>query len=387
MSASKIDSIASCPLRGFLEFVLRLPAPQNPYSAQGKALHYIFKRFLTRHPSTGRYPYLTVNALLGAWKGFYWRAVAGHHGFGGLHEPPETIAWQSDSQAGILFAQGVVILKKFFTLFDPVRHDGSIHIPERRFAFSWNGFTFVGVIDRLDLTPEGAVIVDYKRDWFSEERLASGVQLTLYQLAYDTVLRHTIGGGIPLAAMGLFNYNRLRFLDDDRLFDDAETCWQQAPLRSADDVGMLFASVSEIGEYLRGVLTGQPLALPSLKLFDVADVGRGDTTPRLPRSWHCKYCSYFPQCRLWEKDPTHPTSRELFWAKRRGICDERYLPLAPPSFWQKPFGVHRALASVLYECERNKPFVEQLSLSLEPVKRVPHARRRKPPVHEIPSSI
>lgn len=288
-SASKIGSLTACPLRGVFEFVLEEPGPLHPYTALGQVLHYVFYLFFRPHPQTKRYPYLTREALLGFWKGIWWGAVNQQYGFGGRRTPANQVAWEYEGQAGSLFGAGYKALDMFFDHFDPVRHDGRLHLVERRFKLRWHHVTLSGIVDRIDVEDDGAVLNDYKSKRYPDHLLETGVQMTLYQLAYEHCFRKTLPGQPPLKAIRIYDYRNGTF--------------QEAPLRPAHEFGMLLQYLTESSAYLRGVFTGQSPSFEQLltfKIYDPADIFHGDVSPKLPRGEHCTYCSYYRQCRQWE---------------------------------------------------------------------------------------
>lgn len=300
-----------CRLNIFFEHVLKLPGPSNPYRALGKALHYQFKRFFTPHVTTRRYPYRELEAFLGVWKHFWWSAVAGKHGFGSLREPPETIDWNNDRDLpGAMFGWGHEMIKQFHQTFvDERERPGVGYWNERRFRFPWHGFTLSGVVDRLDLEPEGAVVIDYKLKDLPRPILNTGIQLTIYQLAYEKVFRPKLAGHPPLKALRIYNYNR--------------GCWQTAQLRKPEEFGKLFLALTALGTYFQSILTGLPphrSTLAHLESRELDDIAKGDVSPLLPRGEHCTYCRHLEACQLWEQGK-RPLAREAFREKFAGQID------------------------------------------------------------------
>lgn len=281
-------------------------------TALGQALHYVFYLFFRPHPRTGRFPYLKLAALEGTWKGLWWGAVdtdkgPARHGFSGRHTPPQPVDWQFDGQAGVVFASGIKILRTFFENFDSVRHDGRRRWIERRFQMRWHGLTLSGIFDRLDIEDDSAVIVDYKSKHYPDYLLETGIQMTMYQLAYESLIRGSLPGQPPLKAI--------------RIYDYRSGTYQDAPLRSAYEFGKLLRYLTETSMYLRGVYTGRlptPEQMLEFDLYDPLDMIRGDTTPNHHiRGEHCNYCPFLKQCRQWER-------RELPTARLR-LHQERHL--------------------------------------------------------------
>lgn len=378
MHASKLTAAIACPMRGFYEFILEKPAGTNPIAVFGQALHYLFKRFFTHHPSTKRFPYDDPKKLRGQWFIYWWSAVAASgaspaalqrwtdffrtceaagrkfhppqpHGFGSFSENPASVAWESDEQPDKLYLRGVGILTKFFNEFNSVRNDGTKRIVERRFSFSWHGLTLSGIIDRLDIEVDGVVLLDYKLDHYAPHLLETGIQLTIYQLAYEAYFRKKLPGRPPLKAIRIYSYQSGKM--------------QEAPLRTPKEFGMLLAMLLEASSYYQQVLTGElpaPARHVIFRLFDPGDAARGDITPRLPRGDHCRYCLYFRECRAWENGEA-PNARTLFQQKfaiQRALDTPRELPL--------PFdgvpAIERGSAS--YQAMLAERTIEQLDFKL-----------------------
>ncbi len=343
-SATKLSAAMACPLRGFYSHILRVPKPQNPLAALGQALHYMFQRFFTPHKTTGNYPYQEVEKFLGVWKGFWWRAIQGHHGFSSMSSDPMEVTWKDTDQQGKMFGSGWNILKNFFERFHEMRMDGTPRFNERRFTFKWHGMTLTGVIDRLDLTADGAVILDYKGAPHSRHDLETGLQLTIYQLAYQYYLRTKIGDNQPLSELQIYSY----WQDD----------YQDAPLRADNDFGMLLYYMLEASEYFRAILTGQEVhreIITQFRFFSEDDILTGDITPRLPRGSHCRFCQFFDECRQWELKQ-HPTPQALF-AKHRNIKLDRIMPTQQPiPFAQQPI---TQTGGDFVAKIRNSPFYKQ----------------------------
>lgn len=340
-SASKINAF-HCPLRGFHETVLAPPVPQTSISVFGASVHYSFERFYRRHPRTRRFPFEERKAFLGQWFLFWWSAVEASgaslaalqmyeewiakvneerqtrgrkpfrrpkpHGFEGWSSAPELVEWENDEQPAAMFRWGRTILGHFHDDFVATRSDGTQRYVEQRFNFRWHGYTMTGRVDRIDVGSDGGVITDYKLSLYTLPVLETGVQFTLYQLAWDEYFRRRHPDWPPLRAIRLYNYHKRRF--------------QTASLRSDIDVGLLLAFVTERSEYLRAVLTGTPVDRSRVSIFrwfSPDDIERGDISPLLPRGDHCQYCRHFEPCRAKELGETQRTSRELFSEKYQAL--------------------------------------------------------------------
>ena len=299
-SPTKLESALGCPLRCFFEQVLKIEAPLNASAALGQAMHHMFEVFYKPHKSTGRYPYQTLDKFLGAWKGFYWMAVKGKHGFSNTHSPATEVKWEDKDHQGKMFAYGIKILTMFFNSNAELRLDGTKRFTERRFQTKLNGITLSGIIDRIDLTKEGAIVLDYKPWNYPKYKIESDIQMTTYQLAYESVLKASIGDNLPLHALQIYSYWKDGF--------------ENIPIRTSEDFGLLFRYLIEASEYYKNILTSNPVRreiVSEFRFFPEMDIINGDISPNLPRGQHCSYCLHVDKCRQWELGE-HETARKLF---------------------------------------------------------------------------
>jgi RecB family exonuclease len=311
-SYSKLSAAIACPFRCFYESIIREPAPQYPQAAFGKAVHYIFKKFFTRHPSTKRFPFEKPDVLQRAWKGFWWSAVAGKHGFDGWGTKAEEISWLYPEQPAGLFVQGYRVMDLLHRNFGELRHDGQPRWVERRFKFTRHGLTLVGIIDRVDFEKEGVIITENKKG-LSRSEMEKGLQFTIYQLAWEICSAKWLGECIPLKGFSVYRYTAGKT--------------EPAPLRSPEEMSKLFLTLHEASAYFHGVLNGyppHPELVPEFRLFNQNDIERGDVSPILPRSHHCNFCRHYQQCLAWETNSL-PIAREVFRAK----CNHQLSRLQP----------------------------------------------------------
>lgn len=314
-SATGAATAHSCPARYFWESIVPEPHAENPLAAWGISMHYLFQRFMTPHPRTGRYPYDKLETFLKVWKGLWWGAVAGRNPFNSLVNfdsksnrrrkrplQPVEVFWQHPGQPGSLFKQGTEFLTDFYRRHVRRRSDGTHRLLEQRFNINrWFGLNVIGIIDRVDVQPQGAWIIDYKNGRLDETEIVSGPQLTTYQLAFAHLrARGKIPGNAQLRGMFIYNYRRGEF--------------QPAPLRSPEEIGLWYLQLRQLNLYWEGVLYNRryPGRLhDSLSSAHIRDIELGDARPRLPRGPHCKYCRVFRQCREWELGK-RPPARQAF---------------------------------------------------------------------------
>jgi len=181
-----VDDYRTCPLKYRYSHVLRIPIMRHHLVVYGGALHKAIEAFFT-----GRLQDRPMEeaGLLQAFEQ-HWSA----EGF--LTREHEELR----------LVQGREALRRFYA-----RQQANPETPaliEEKFLFHLDDLVVVGRWDRVDRTPEGAVIIDYKssevRDQSTADRKTrESLQLLLYALAW-----HTIHGELPARV-------ELRFLESD----------------------------------------------------------------------------------------------------------------------------------------------------------------------------
>jgi DNA helicase-2/ATP-dependent DNA helicase PcrA len=185
LSYSQLDDYLACPLKYRLRHVVRIPTPQHHALVLGNALHQAVAAF---HAAGIRGRTLTEEQVL--------EVFATH--------------WSSDgflsrSHEDARFASGQNSLRRF--LADEAREDASVPVAvERQFAVRFGQDTVRGRYDRVDETPDGTVITDYKSSDVRDPKQATqkardSLQLQLYALAHEVET-----GELPAAV-------QLRFLE------------------------------------------------------------------------------------------------------------------------------------------------------------------------------
>ena len=312
-SYSKLGCALGCPLHCFFGYMLKIPSKQNPWAVYGQAIHYIFQQFFTPHKSTKRYPYQTVEKLQGAWAHFWITAAKGEHKFSSREKGKEEVNWSYPAQKEVMIGMGKKVMRVFFEKYHELRFDDIPRFNERRFTVPIGRLTLSGIIDRIDINPNGATVLDYKAGSYPDYLSASGIQLTFYQIAYDQYFKHTIGNYIPLKGVEIYSYNQGRI--------------QEAPLRTNHEINMLLDYLLEASEYFRYMLNDTEVdrdIIGSFKYFNEEDIKKQDISPILPRDSQCQYCPYIKACRKWELN-SHPPAREL-WLKKRDEDRENIYP-------------------------------------------------------------
>ena len=168
LSHRQIDDYQTCPLKYRYIHVLRAPIRQHHAVVYGSAIHQAIRLFnLNRHG--GR---TTSLAELQTIFRDHWRA----EGF--LTRQHEELRLQ----------EGLEVLRRFHS-YETAEAAVPTYV-ERRFAVSEGDVRLVGIFDRIDITDDQGVIIDYKTSAVhtieeAEKRTADSLQLALYALAYD----------------------------------------------------------------------------------------------------------------------------------------------------------------------------------------------------------
>jgi ATP-dependent DNA helicase UvrD/PcrA len=168
LSFSELETYLDCPERYRLRHVVGLPTPPHHAMAYGSALHHAVAAF---HLARARGEQPTETTLLEAFR----RAWS-----------PEGYLSRDHEEAR--FAAGEAALRRF--LADQTTSPSNVVGVERPFVFALDELRIRGRMDRIDQTPEGPVIVDYKssdvRDQRkADERARNSFQLQVYAMAHD----------------------------------------------------------------------------------------------------------------------------------------------------------------------------------------------------------
>ncbi len=176
LSPSKVSSFRSCALAFRFTAIERLPDPATVATVRGTLVHSVLEQLFWNHPPGRRSPDAAAAGLATAW--------------GALQEDPDYLSLGlTDAQAEALRAEAVQLLANYFLVEDPdqVTPVGV----ELTLEASLGGVRLRGILDRLDRTPDGdLVVIDYKTgrvpsETYEQAGLA-GVQL--YALLCQEVL-------------------------------------------------------------------------------------------------------------------------------------------------------------------------------------------------------
>jgi DNA helicase-2/ATP-dependent DNA helicase PcrA len=170
LSFRQIDDYISCPLKYKYVHILRIPIMRHHSVVYGSAIHKAIVSFYQARADKREF---TQEDLLKSFQlswvneGFLSRA----------HEEQR-------------FAQGELTLKRFY---EREKEKPAPVCVEQAFNFILDKNKIVGRWDRIDLTPEGAVIIDFKtsdkvkKQKQADKRVKDTLQLSIYALAYNII--------------------------------------------------------------------------------------------------------------------------------------------------------------------------------------------------------
>jgi putative RecB family exonuclease len=148
LSPSKVTSFRQCALAFRFTAIERLPEPPTVWTVKGTLVHSALERLFWRHPRGERSLAAALTELSGAWDELQddpeWTGLA--------LTPPEADGFRGEAEA---------LVKNYFRLEDPddVTPVGIEVTLEARIG----DLRLRGIIDRLDLTPDGELeVIDYK---------------------------------------------------------------------------------------------------------------------------------------------------------------------------------------------------------------------------------
>ncbi|HLJ08061.1 MAG TPA: PD-(D/E)XK nuclease family protein [Acidimicrobiia bacterium] len=176
LSPSKLSAFKDCPLAFRFAAIDRLPEAPAPATLKGTLVHEALERLFWEKPRGERSPQAARDALDAAWADI---AVG-----------PEATALELDGPAAERFvADAAALLDNYFRLEDPDAVD-AVGV-ELTLEADVAGLRLRGIVDRLDVTPEGElVVVDYKTgrvpSVMQEQQRLGGVQF--YALLCEQVL-------------------------------------------------------------------------------------------------------------------------------------------------------------------------------------------------------
>jgi putative RecB family exonuclease len=148
LSPSKVSAFTDCPLAFRLSIIDRLPEAPSAAAVKGTLVHSALERLFWDNEKGARTPEAARHALDGA-----WQELQGDSEFAGLALGAE------DAAAFVADAQ--VLIDNYFALEDP--NAVTTLAVELGLEVDLGTMRLRGIIDRLDLTDDGQlVVVDYK---------------------------------------------------------------------------------------------------------------------------------------------------------------------------------------------------------------------------------
>jgi putative RecB family exonuclease len=176
LTPSKVAAFTSCPLAFRFSQIDHLPEPTSPAAVKGTLVHAALEGLFWNRAQGARSEAAAMNELARAWSA--------------LASDPEFIELAlSDAEAEAFFEDARMLIGNYFRLEDP----NAVHAigVELGVEVNQNGLRLRGIIDRLDLTPDGQlVVVDYKTGRAPSERYEHGnlVGVQTYALLCERLL-------------------------------------------------------------------------------------------------------------------------------------------------------------------------------------------------------
>ena len=225
LSPSRAADFLQCPLLYRFRVIDRLPSAPSPAAARGTLVHAVLERLFDL-PAAERTPEAAASLVAPQWE----RLVA--------EEPElaEMLASDEDRTEVSWFGEAVKLIETWFTLEDPTRLEPA----ERELYVETDigGLTLRGIVDRLDVAPNGALrIVDYKTGRSPGEHFETKA---LFQMRFYALVLWRLRGVVPqmLQLVYLGNKEVLRYSPDEHDLLATErkiTALWEAIQRAAED--------------------------------------------------------------------------------------------------------------------------------------------------------
>ena len=180
LSPSRAADYLQCPLLYRLRVIDKVPEPPSPAAVRGTMVHAVLERLFDL--PAGRRTLEAATALLGP----VWDTM--------LAERPEVAEVLDDGGLPVWFAGATDLLRTYFSLEDPNR----LAPAERELAVRLptdDGWELRGIVDRLDVAPDGAMrVVDYKTGRSPREGFESSA---LFQMKFYALVLARLRGRVP----------------------------------------------------------------------------------------------------------------------------------------------------------------------------------------------
>jgi putative RecB family exonuclease len=160
LTPSKVSSFTSCPLAFRFSQIERLPEPPSPPAVKGTLVHAALERLFWHHPVGARTPAAGALEVARAWEA--------------LQDDEEVVGLGLDDEAAAAFVEDARrLVANYFLLEDP-NEARAVGI-ELGVETDLDGLRLRGIIDRLDVMPDGRlIVVDYKTGRAPSERFERG---------------------------------------------------------------------------------------------------------------------------------------------------------------------------------------------------------------------
>jgi putative RecB family exonuclease len=160
LSPSKVSSFTSCPLAFRFSQIERLPEPPSPPAVKGTLVHAALERLFWHYPAGARTPAAAAQEVERAWES--------------LRDDEEVVGLGLDDEAAAKFVEDARrLVANYFLLEDP-NEARAVGI-ELGVETDLDGLRLRGIIDRLDVMPDGRlIVVDYKTGRAPSERFERG---------------------------------------------------------------------------------------------------------------------------------------------------------------------------------------------------------------------
>jgi DNA helicase-2/ATP-dependent DNA helicase PcrA len=161
LSYTDISSFDNCPLQFYFGKILRTPSPATPGMMFGSAVHNVLEE--------------AGNAIIAGEEITLDKLVSN------FEERWKRIHLSDPDRKERLRQRAPELLRNFMAAHSSL--GGKPKEVERRFEFEAADIKVTGKIDRIDTTPDGYEIIDYKTGKLDERKLKSDFQLPIYSLA------------------------------------------------------------------------------------------------------------------------------------------------------------------------------------------------------------
>lgn len=160
LSPSKVSAFTSCPLAFRFSQIERLPEPPSPPAVKGTLVHAALERLFWHHPRGARTPAAAAMEVDRAWED--------------LRDDEEVVGLGLDDVTAAEFVEDARrLVANYFLLEDP--NEAHAVGVELGVETDLDGMRLRGIIDRLDVLPDGRlIVVDYKTGRSPSERFERG---------------------------------------------------------------------------------------------------------------------------------------------------------------------------------------------------------------------